>query len=546
MRPPPPISPVLTAEQLVRLRAYGTPEAIRAGQRLFGPGDAAYDLMLVDAGEVSVIAPGTGDALEEVVVRVGPDEFVGELNLLTGQAPILTGRVTRGGHAHRVSAAALRRLMAEEPELSDLVLRALVARRGMFMGSAARRAVTIVGHARAGESLALRSWAARLALVHEWLDADSPAADALLRATGLQAADLPAVILADAVLRGATPGDLAHKLGLAVDVDATAVVDLAVIGAGPAGLAAAVYGASEGLATIVLDRSGPGGQAAASSRIENYLGFPSGLSGADLTGRAAVQALKFGARLSSPCEVEDLRLDGEHLRVGIVNGAAVAARAAIIATGARYRRLALERWDAYLGSGIYYAATDIEARACAEAPVVVVGGANSAGQASLFLASRGCQVTLAIRGADIGRSMSSYLVDRILADPRIEVRLRTEVTAVHGDEVLRAVEFDHGEQARACEALFCFIGAEPATGWLSLLSTDREGFLKTDAQLEPDELGPGWELLGRRPLPFECSVPAVFAAGDVRAGSMKRVAAAVGEGASAVRSVHAAIGAARP
>ena len=258
------------------------------------------------------------------------------------------------------------------------------------------------------------------------------------------------------------------------------MVDLAVIGAGPAGLAAAVYGASEGLSTVVLDRAGPGGQAAASSRIENYLGFPSGLSGGELTGRAAVQALKFGAQLSSPCDAAELAVDGQHLRVGLTDGAAIAARAAIIATGARYRTLALDGWDDYLGSGIYYAATEIEARACAEAPVVVVGGANSAGQAALFLASRGCDVTIAIRGPDIGKSMSTYLVDRILADPRIDVRLRAEVTGLHGDDVLRAVTLNRGEP-RACEALFCFIGAAPETGWLPLLAANADGFLLTDS-----------------------------------------------------------------
>jgi thioredoxin reductase (NADPH) len=434
--------------------------------------------------------------------------------------------------------------MAEEPELSDIVLRALLARRTMFRGSAARRAITIVGHEHASESLALRTYGARLALIHDWLDADSPTAAALIRAAGLRAADLPAVILPNAVLSRASPGDLAHALGLTVDASTTAVVDLVVIGGGPAGLAAAVYGASEGLVTVAVDRTGPGGQAAASSRIENYLGFPSGLSGAELTGRAAVQALKFGAQLSSPCDVAELGVDGEHLRIGLANGAAIAARAAIVATGARYRRLALDGWDDYLGSGIYYAATEIEARAYAQARVVIVGGGNSAGQAALFLASRGCEATLAVRGAEIGKSMSAYLVDRVLADPRIEVRLRTEVTGLEGDEVLRAVTLN-GAEPHACEALFCFVGAVPETAWLSCLAADADGFLRTDAQLEPDDLGPGWEFLGRRPLPFECSVPGVFAAGDVRSGSIKRVAAAVGEGASAVRSVHAAIGASR-
>ena len=544
MAPRAPTSPVLSPAQLRRLREYGTPEAIHAGQQLFGPGDASYDLIVVDEGEVAVIAPASRDAPEEIVTQLGPDEFVGELSLLTGQSPILIGRVTRGGAAHRVGVEALRRLMAEEPTLSDIILRAFIGRRAMLRGSAARRAITIVGHERASETLALRTYAARLALVHEWLDADSSAAHALIRATGLGTGDLPAVILPNAVLRRATPGDLAHALGLTVDADATDVVDLIVIGAGPAGLAAAVYGASEGLTTLVLDRAGPGGQAAASARIENYLGFPSGLSGGELTGRAAVQALKFGARLSSPCDVAELDVDGDHLRAALSDGTTLAARTAIIATGARYRRLPLDGWDDYLGNGIYYAATELEARACAGAPVTVVGGANSAGQAALFLASKGCDVTLAIRGPEIGRSMSSYLVDRILVDPRIDVRTGTEVTGLEGDAALRAVTLN-GRDSCVCDGLFCFIGAAPETAWLSSLATDAHGFLRTDAQLAPEDLGPGWETLGRRPLPFESSVPGVFAAGDVRSGSMKRVAAAVGEGASAVRSVHAAIGAVR-
>jgi thioredoxin reductase (NADPH) len=512
------------------------------GQRLFGPGDAAYDLMLVDDGEVSVIAPGTRGVPEESVIRLGTDQFVGELGLLTRQAPVLIGRVTRSGRAHRIGAEAPRDLMARDPELSDIILRTFIARRAMLRGSAARRAITIVGHARARESLALRTYAARLALSHEWIDADSLAGTALTRATRLQPEDLPAVVLPVDVLRRASPGDIAHALGLGYDGRDTELVDLVVIGGGPAGLAAALYGASEGLDIVGLDRIAPGGQAAASSRIENYLGFPSGLSGAELTGRAAVQALKFGARLSTPCEVAALDVGDRHLRVHMTDGSSIATRAAVIATGARYRTLPLDAWEDYFGAGIYFAATEIEARACAGAPVTVVGGANSAGQASLFLASKGCRITLAIRGADIGTRMSDYLVQRILADPRIDVRTSTQVTALHGDASLREITLNHTER-HACDALLCFIGADPETGWLSSLATDANGFLCTDARLEPDDLGPLWRALGRNPLPFECSMPAVFAAGDVRSGSLKRVAAAVGEGASAVRSVHAAIGA---
>lgn len=536
-------SPRLSPEHAARLRTYGSPETLTVGQQMFGPGDASYDLILVDEGEVHVIAPGIADAPEEPIVRLGPDEIVGELSLLTGQAPTLIGRVVRGGRAHRVSGDGLRRLMVEDPELSDVLLRAFIARRARLRGSAARRTTTIVGPARARETLALRTYAARLALMHEWIDPDSVHGRALLRATGLRSEDLPAVILPMALLTRATPGGLAHALGLVAATQVTETVDLVVVGGGPAGLAAAVYGASEGLDTVVLDREGPGGQAAASARIEKYLGFPSGLSGADLTGRAAVQALKFGALLSAPCTVTALDLSQRQMRVRLSDGTKIATRATIVATGARYRTLDLPAWDDYVGAGIYFAATELEARACAGAPVTVVGGANSAGQAALFLTSKECTVTLAIRGPEIGRSMSAYLVDRILADPRIDVRTSTEVTALGGDDRLREIRLG-SDEPHPCEALFCFIGADPETAWLTGLATDRDGFLRTDAQLAPDELGSAWQALGRSPLPFECSVPGVFAAGDVRSGSMKRVAAAVGEGASAVRSVHAAIGSA--
>ncbi len=535
-------TPRLSPEHAARLRTYGSPEPLTAGQRLFGPGDAAYDLLLVDTGEVHVVAPAVADAPEAPIVRFGPGEIVGELSLLTGEAPVLIGRVARSGRAHRVRAEGLRRLMDEDPELSDLLLRAFVARRARLSASAARRTTTIVGPPRAKETLALRTYAERLSLMHEWIDSGSVHGRALLRATGLQPADLPAVFLPMALLTQATPGDLAQALGLVAVAQLTETVDLVVVGAGPAGLAAAVYGASEGLDTVLLDREGPGGQAAASARIENYLGFPSGLSGADLTGRAAVQALKFGARLSAPCAVAALDRSGRELRVRLNDDTEFSARAAIVATGARYRTLDLDRWDDYVGSGIYFAATELEARACAGAPVTVVGGANSAGQATLFLASKGCAVTLAVRGPALGRSMSAYLVDRIRAEARIDVRLSAEVTELRGDAELREVRLGDGAP-QPCAGLFCFIGAEPETGWLAGLATDDDGFLRTDAQLAAADLGEQWRTLGRRPLPFECSAPGVFAAGDVRSGSMKRVAAAVGEGASAVRSVHAAIGA---
>jgi thioredoxin reductase (NADPH) len=289
-----------------------------------------------------------------------------------------------------------------------------------------------------------------------------------------------------------------------------------------------------------------GGQAAASSRIENYLGFTSGISGAELISRATVQAQKFGARLACPCPVTGLAADRGQLRLALGTDQDVVARAVVIATGARYRSLPLARWAEFEGAGIYYAATDLEARACESNPVAVIGGANSAGQAALYLAGRGSRVTLIVRGPDLAAGMSSYLAERILAHPQITVAVSAEVTGLDGTTRLEAITVrdrrDGSGRRQPCRGLFCFIGAVPATDWLTGIRQDDRGFVLTDARLDGITAEPVWAALGRAPLPFETSQPGVFAAGDVRAGSMKRVAAAVGEGASAIRSVHAALG----
>jgi len=317
--------------------------------------------------------------------------------------------------------------------------------------------------------------------------------------------------------------------------------DLVVVGAGPAGLAAAVYGASEGLRTLVVEMVAVGGQAGTSSRIENYLGFPTGISGGDLIQRAVVQAEKFGANITSPCAAASLREEAGHLVVRLFDGTDIAGRAVIIASGARYRRLDVARLADFEGNGVYYAATEMEARLCAGSPVVVAGGGNSAGQAALFLAASGSPVTIVIRGHDLGAGMSRYLVDRIEAEARIEVRTNSKITGLNGDRTLTSVRVTTGgcDVVLPCLALFSFIGADPATGWLSgCAALDERGFVLTDRSLGEDNLAGQWEALGRRPLPFETSHPGLFAAGDVRAGSTKRVAAAVGEGSVAVRSVH--------
>jgi thioredoxin reductase (NADPH) len=537
--------PRLNEAQLARLRSYGTPQTVEAGEVLYGPGDATYDFVVVEDAAVEIVQPATRDAPKESLVRFGPGSFLGELNLLTGQAVYLIARVVEDGRVHRIAPTRFRRLMAEDPELSDLILEAFRARREILTQNGASRGIELVGSAMDSASLALRTYAARRRLPHLWFDADSVAGQALVASASLTTADLPAALMPDRVLRRATPGELAETLGLSYrGLDSGGLVDLTVVGAGPAGLAAAVYGASEGLTTVLLDALGPGGQAAASSRIENYLGFPSGISGAELAERAEAQALKFGARLSTPCEIVSLDVD-EHLSAVLPDGTAIPSRALIVATGARYRSLGLERWDEFASAGIFYAATELEARSCADGPVTVVGGGNGAGQAALFLASCGCDVTVAIRRPEIESRMSRYLVDRLLANPKITVRGGTEVTRLDGDRVLESIALvgPAGEvDEQACRGLFCFIGAEPATGWLTGVALDEHGFVRTDAQLASEELGETWSALGRGPLPFETSVPGVFAVGDVRHGSMKRVAAAVGEGASAVRSVHAAIG----
>jgi thioredoxin reductase (NADPH) len=538
--------PRMSPAQVARLLPLCRAQSVSVGDELYAAGDRDYDFFYVESGEVEIVRGATPDAPAEVVARHGAGRFLGELNLLTGQAAYVTARVSSPGVIHRMTRDRFRLLMAEDADLSDLILRAFMARREILQTGEGARSVEFVGSALSASAQALRNWAARQRLPHLWFDIDDPAGAAIVEAVGATAEELPIVVTPTATIRRATPGLVAENLGLSFRRIAGRMYDVIVIGAGPAGLAAAVYGASEGLDTMLFDAVSVGGQAAASARIENYLGFPSGIAGAELTSLALIQAHKFGAVVSTPCRVERLHAGEGHLHVSLIDGEDVDTRAVVIATGARYRTLPLPDWEKFEGSGIYYAATEMEARSCATEPVTVVGGANSAGQAALFLADRGSQVTMAVRSTDLGHAMSRYLVDRILATPAITVRLDTEVTALAGDEVLRGVTVTNrttgATDELACRGLFCFIGAVPSTDWLTDVALDNDGFIYTDSQLDDVALPAGWELLGRRPHPFETSVPGVFAVGDVRHGSMKRVAAAVGEGASAIRSVHAVIG----
>nr|WP_184752944.1 cyclic nucleotide-binding domain-containing thioredoxin-disulfide reductase [Microbacterium thalassium] len=532
--------PPLTDAQWARLISYGRPEDVAVGDHLFRSGDPGYDLMLIDTGEVEIVRDALAWLDEEVLVRMRPRTFVGELGLLNGQAPFLSARVSAPGRVYRVDDAHRRKLMGEDDELCDILLHAFWARREHLRTGSAAWTLKFVGRSSSRDFLALRRFAERTDLVHTAVEADE-AAMRHLREVGATEDDLPIAFIQGEPVARATPGLVADRLGLSYQGRTDdAVADLVVIGGGPAGLAAAIYGASEGLSTVLLDAVAPGGQAAATSRIENFLGFPFGVSGGALIGQASLQALKFGVRLYAPCEAVKLETVDDALEVTLRDGRVVRARTAIVTSGAAYRTLDLDRWSQFEGAGIYYAATPLELRQVQDSPVVVVGGANSAGQAALYLAAGGCPVTLVARGEDLSARMSSYLVDRLLEDPRVQVRTRAQVTGLDGDRTLERVRIDTVGEVDA-RGLFCFIGAQPATAWLPALHRDRDGFLSTGADVPGDALDERWRALGREPLPFETSLPRVFAAGDVRRGSMKRVAAAVGEGSSAVASVHRAL-----
>ncbi len=537
---PPPQSRPLTDAQWQRIIVFGTPVEVAEGDYVFRSGDREYDLILVDDAEVEVVRDSLWWLSETRIATMGRHTFVGELGLLNGQGAFLSARVTRPGRVYRIDRAALRRVMSEDDELCDLLLRTLWLRRESLRRGPAALTLKFVGAAATKEFESLQRFAERLDLVHtayEIVPGDTFAYDH----HDVDPADLPlAIVQGGEPIRRATPGMVADRLGLSYNGDADEVVDLVVVGGGPAGLAAAIYGASEGLSTVLLDAVAPGGQAAATSRIENFLGFPFGVSGGELIGQASLQALKFGVRVYAPCEAAQLRTTADGLEVTLTDGRIIHARTAIVTSGAAYRRLPLSNWSRYEGAGIYYAATQFELRHVLEHPVVVVGGANSAGQAALFLAANGCPVHLVVRGSDLGRRMSAYLVDRLHEESRIDVLTGANVTALDGDGSLERVRIDAVGDVDA-RGLFCFIGADPATRWLEDLDRDGDGFLRTGTDIPPERLDAAWQRLGREPLPFETSIPRVFAAGDVRRGSMKRVAAAVGEGSSAVASVHRAL-----
>jgi thioredoxin reductase (NADPH) len=536
---PDPAAPILDAGALAELAALGEEREVELGDVLYRAGDESSDFVVVLEGAVDIVRPDRDG--ETLITTQVAGRFLGELSMVTGQRLYLTARVSQRGRVLAVPPESFRRVMSTRPDLAETIFSAFAARRELLRTGEGARALRIIGSRYSPEAMALRAFAARSRLPHTWIDIeDADDVDVLLADMGFRRPDTPVVITSTGVLRHPSPGEFAEHLGLTFRPAPGYLFDLVVVGSGPAGLAAAVYGASEGLTTISLDAASVGGQAGASSRIENYVGFPNGISGEELAARAAVQAQRLGARLNAPCEVAGLRIEDGFIVMVLADGSEIPTRTVIIASGARYQRLAVDDLERFEGAGVYYAATDLEARICSGRPVIVIGGGNSAGQAAIYLAQQGSQVSIVIRGSDLSHSMSHYLIERIDADPRIELVVDTEVRALEGESHLDQVTLEctpTGERRTvACSGLFCFIGADPATAWLAgAVELDARRFVVTDRSL-PDSIVNGPNFATRRPLPFETSVPGIFAVGDVRSGSLKRVAAAVGEGSSAVRS----------
>ena len=529
--------PRLAEAQIAALAGFATPRRFRDGETLFRAGEQGFGFFVVRSGQVEIVESSSG-ASRTVTVHQ-PGEFTGDVDMLTGRRTVVSAVARGDTDVLELSDAEIRRVLAERPTIGEIILQAFIARRELLVESGFE-GLRVIGSGASRDTFRVRDFLARNQVPFTWIDLDAdPQVGELLRRFGVGEADTPVVAYGTRpLLRNPSTGELAEAIGLKPHL-ARDVYDLVVVGAGPAGLAAAVYGASEGLSTVVLDGTAPGGQAGASSKIENYLGFPTGISGAELAARATLQAQKFGTRFSTPSRVVALTCQDEHPVVRLDDGECVAARCVLIATGADYRRLDVPGRERFDGLGVYYAATQTELVTCAGSDVVVVGGGNSAGQAAMFLSEHTRRVLLLLRGGDLRSTMSSYLADRIEETDNVEVLRHTEVRAMHGNDRLQTVEIldTHAGQSRvvATPALFTFIGAVPRTGWLpDEVRTDDKGFIQTGRAAAG---APGWKAQ-RAPFLLETSHAGVFAAGDVRLGSVKRVASAVGEGAMAVTFVH--------
>jgi len=529
--------PKLSDSDVESLAALATTCTFKDGELVYQAGQRGLPFYVVESGEIAIVDEST-DVSKTVVVH-GPREFTGDVSLLTDRPAAISAYAKGETRAYCVSQAELRRVIQEIPDLSDKLLEAFQTRRIMLerSGFVGVRVFGLLGDPGLTE---IREFFDKNKVPHTWVDADEPDGQAAMRSMGVVPDQLP-FVSCNRGTRASRPTvtRLAECLGLKRPIR-TEPFDLVIVGAGPAGLAAAVYGASEGLATIVLDRFGPGGQAGTSSRIENYMGFPAGLTGADLANRGYLQALKFGAELVAPVEVLSMTSEDKMHRLYLDDGQVVSGRTVLIATGASYERLPVvgcERWD---GAGIFYSCTSVHARSCKNGRAAVVGGGNSAGQAAMFLADHTAGAALLLRGGDLRKSMSDYLARRIERHDKIEVICHVEVDSVEGGRALTGLRLrdvrEGGTRGLACSAVFVFIGAQPRTGWLPpSIAVDDKGFIVTGADAAKSDR---WPLTDREPCTVESTCPGVFAAGDVRSNTTKRVAFAVGDGALAVTCAH--------
>ena len=541
--------PVLEASEIGRIARLGERRTYAAGSDIFTTGEVAVGAFVLLSGRVDITQRNRYTE-PELIVTHGPGSFMGELAQLSGRPSLVDGVAREPVEALVIPPSRLRDLLVEEAELGERIMRALILRRVRLLRSGAGGPV-IVGGADNTDVLRLEGFLERNGHPHQRLDPNSdPCARALIERFQVTSRELPLVLCPNgAMLRNPTEVELARCIGMVASLDPDRIYDVAIVGAGPAGLAAAVYAASEGLSTLVLDCRAFGGQAGASARIENYLGFPTGITGAALMARAYNQAQKFGAEMAIPDEVGrlDVQTNAGCFRLTLANAEQVRSRSVVIASGARYRRLGVQNLASFEGSSVHYWASPLEAQLCGGQEVALVGAGNSAGQAAVYLADRVAKVWMIVRSRNLNASMSRYLIERIEATPNIELMFNTEVVGLEGREnaTLERVRWKSrlsGEQMTMdIRNLFLFVGADPATGWLSDcgVTLDRGGFVVTGAQSELN--------LGRQVPPLETSVPGVFAVGDVRSGSVKRVGGAIGEGAQVVAALHGFLGdAAKP
>ena len=515
-----------------------TTKTYRDGQTLFSVGDRDFKFFIVKSGEVEIV-DHSGDEPKTVTVHL-KGQFTGDVSHLTGN-PAVVSAVARGDtEVYEVSGDTLRRILNQCPTAGDIILQAFIARRQLLRASADFTGLRVIGSRYSSDTFRVRDFLAKNRVLFTWTDVETdPNVDLLLKGFGVSESDTPIIACSSMLLlRNPSNRELADRIGIRRPVEQT-LYDLIVVGAGPAGLAAAVYGASEGLRTLVLDSTAPGGQAGSSMRIENYLGFPTGITGSELADRAILQANKFGARLSVSTPVSSLMFDKTYPVLRLDGDETVSTKCLLIATGVEYRRLNAERCEQFEGRGVFYAATHNEAQIYKGAQVVLVGGGNSAGQAAVFLSQHASHVLLVIRGDDLYKHMSSYLAKRIEQSPNIELLRNSTVQRMNGDGHLNSIEIVNSKtgEKRTVEtpAVFSFIGAVPRTDWLPPeIERDGKGFIRTGPSLAQS---PHWT--GKRqPFLLETSLAGVFAAGDVRSDSVKRVASAVGEGAMAVQFVH--------